>query len=311
MPARVWPDVVSISPASHYECYHDWCKALTFCRALPDLAPARPVTFHMLWRERRRGLFRRVRTFGRKQALPVKAFLATQDLSRCSLVLWSDEDLSSNEWLRPLAPFLTLRRYDPEAEVRGTGLEHSPALYHQRDHKVWRDGDLFRVLALHNYGGVYVDMDMVLLRSLGALLDQEFVYQWQHFDHLYNGALMHLCQGSEFARELIAGVLEIPPGEFNWGRENLRRAIEHGRSITVFPCAFFDTDWQADSAFQPFRKTPNSGSLHEGAFAWHWHNRWDERIEDGSKFQRVEARIDEKLIEMGLPAGSAAAVAGS
>ena len=42
---------------------------------------------------------------------------------------------------------------------------------------------------------------------------------------------------------------------------------------------------------------------YDGAFAWHWHNRWDDRIEDGSKFQRLEARIDERLIEMGLPAG--------
>jgi hypothetical protein len=295
-----------MSPTTHYELYHDWCKALAFCQALPDVAPTRPVTFHMLWRQRRRGFGRRVRPFGRKQALPVKAFLSTQDLSRCSLVLWSDEDLSSNEWLRPLASFLSLRCYHPEAEVRGTPLEHSPQLYRQQDHKVWRDGDLFRLLALHNYGGVYVDMDMVLLRNLGALLDQEFVYQWQGYDHAYNGALMHLWQGSEFARELIAGVLEIPPGEFNWGAKNLRRAIERGRSITVFPCAFFNTEWQADPGFRPFRKTPNSGRLYEGAFAWHWHNRWDDRIEEGSKFQRLEARVDEKLMQMGLPAGPAA-----
>jgi hypothetical protein len=307
---RALRNVVAISPETHDELYHDWRKALTFCRMLPDVAPQQPVTFHMFWRQRRKGMWRRTGAFGRKQALPVKAFFATQDLSRCSLVLWSDEDLSNNAWVRPFAPSLTCRRYDPEAEVRGTPLDDWPALYRQQDHKVWRDGDLFRILALHNYGGVYVDMDMVLLRSLGALLNQEFVYQWQHFEGMYNGALMHLRKGSDFARELIDGVVEIPPGQFNWGRENLRRAIQRGRAITVFPSPFFNTEWQADPAFQPFRKTPNSGNLYEGAFAWHWHNRWDDRIEEGSKFQRLEARIDEKLIEMGFPTGPSVAAAG-
>ena len=292
--------MISISPETHGELYHDWRKALAFCGTLPDVSPPEPVTFHMFWRQRRASFWRKARPFGRKQALPVKAFFATQDLTRCSLVLWSDEDLSGNSWLQPFAPHLTFRVYQPEVEVRNTPLADRPDIYRQQDHRVWRDGDLFRILVLHNYGGVYVDMDMVLLRSLGALLSQEFIYQWDVFDGEYNGALMHLWQGSEFARELIAGVLAIPPGEFNWGKENLKRAIRCGRAITVFPCPFFDTEWQADPRFQPFRNTPNSARLYEGAFAWHWHNRWDDRIQEGSKFHRLEALFDQTLRTMEL-----------
>lgn len=297
--------VIAISPKTHDELYHDWRKALTFCRTLPDVSPPEPVTFHMFWRQRRAGFWRKPRPFGRKQALPVKAFFATQDRSRCSLVLWSDEDLSGNGWLRPFRPHLTCRIYDPEVEVCGTPLADRPDLYRQQDGRVWRDGDLFRILALHNYGGVWVDMDMVLLRNLGVLLDQEFVYQWDHFDGIYNGALMRLWKRSDFARELIAGVMALPAHEFNWGRENLKRAIDRGLAITVFPSPFFDTDWQATPDFKPFRNTPESANLFEGAFAWHWHNRWDEPIQEGSKFQRLEARIDQKLQQMGLANGFA------
>jgi hypothetical protein len=309
MPEPVLPNVVAISPETHDELYHDWRKALAFCRMLPDVPPNQPVTFHMFWRQRRKGMLRRARAFGRKQALPVKAFFATQDLSRCSLVLWSDEDLSTNEWVQPFLPSMVCRCYDSSREARGTRLEGRPEILTQQDRRVWSDGDLFRILVLHNYGGVYVDMDMVLLRSLGALLNQEFVYQWQDFDGEYNGAIMHLRKGSDFARELIDGVAEIPPFEFNWGKENLKRAIRRGRAITVFPSPFFNTEWQADPTFKPFKKTPNSGNLYEGAFAWHWHNRWDDRIEEGSKFQRLEARIDEKLRKIGLPTGSSAEAA--
>src|SRR5207249_3672773 len=83
------------------------------------------------------------------------------------------------------------------------------------DRLAYRDGDLFRILALHNYGGVYADMDTVLLRSLGVFLDQEFVYQWDRFDDVYAPALMRLRQGSAFAEELIRGVIDIRPGKYN------------------------------------------------------------------------------------------------
>jgi hypothetical protein len=291
---------IAVSPETHYELYHDWRKALAFCRRLPDASPVEPVTFHMFWRQRRAGFLRKARPFGRKQALAVKAFFATQDLSRSTLVLWSDDDLSANRRLRPFAPHLIHRIYAPEQEVRGTALERRPELYRVEDHKVWCDGDLFRILALHNYGGVYIDMDMVLLRSIGALLDQEFIYQWDRFDRMYNGAIMHVRKGSTFARMLIDGVIALPPREFNWGRENLRRAVDSGAQITVFPSPFFDTEWQADPKFDPFRRTPTSANLYDGAFAWHWHNRWDAPIEPGSKFQLLEAAVDARLRALGF-----------
>ena len=75
----------------------------------------------------------------------------------------------------------------------------------------------------------------------------------------------------------------------------MQRAIERGRSITVFPSPFFNTEWQADPAFEPFKNTPQSTNLYEGAFAWHWHNRWEQPIEPGSKFQLLESRIDAQL----------------
>ena len=299
--------MISISPATHYELYHDWRKALDFCRALPDVPPREPITFHMYWRERAGGLWPTVRRFGRKQALPVKAFLATQDRSLCSLVLWSDTDLSANAWLQPLLPFITLRIYDAATEARGTALEAHPNIYGQRDRRAYRDGDLFRILALRNYGGVYADMDTVLLRSLGVFLDQEFVYQWDRFDDLYAPALMRLYNGSAFARALLDGLIAIKPGKYNWGRENVKRAIARGHSITVFPSPFFNTEWQADPGFEPFRRSAASDELYEGAFAWHWHNKWDDPIEPGCKFERLETIMDARLRALGFSSSPAAA----
>ena len=292
--------MVSVSPDTHYELYHDWRKAIAFCRTLPDVSPSEPVTFHLYWRERFGHLFPTVRPFGRKQALPVKAFIATQDLSMCSLVLWSDRDLSENDWLKPFLPYLTLRIYDADAAARGTPLEDHPKIYRQRDSRAYRDGDLFRVLILYKYGGIYADMDTVLLRSLGVFLDQEFLYQWENFDDKYAPALLRLRKGGEFARALIDGLIDIPAGKYNWGRENMCRAFSLGHRITVFPSPFFNTEWQAVPRFEPFKKMPYSSELYDGAFAWHWHNKWDDPIEPGSKFQLLEAQFDDRLARMGV-----------
>jgi len=40
--------------------------------------------------------------------------------------------------------------------------------------------------------------------------------------------------------------------------------------------------------------------LYDGAFAWHWHNRWEQPIEAGCKFQLLEAQMDERLARIGV-----------
>jgi hypothetical protein len=296
----VLPVLITLSPRTHYDLYHDWRKAIAFCQSLPDMSPSEPVRFHMYWRERHGRFWKTIRPFGRKQALPVKAFLATQDLSKCSLTVWSDRDLSSNEWLRPLLPHISIMSYDVAREAAGTPLEGHERIYRQQDSRAYRDGDLFRILVLFKYGGVYADMDTVLLRSLGVFLDQEFVYQWDRFDDLYAPALMRLRAGSDFARALVQGIIDIPAGKYNWGRENVKRAVQRGHAITVFPSPFFNTEWQADPAFRPFANTASSANLYDGAFAWHWHNQWEAPIEPGCKFERLERIMEQKLDERGL-----------
>ena len=56
--------MVAVSLATHYELYHDWHKAIAFCRTLPDVSPPEPITFHMYWRERHGRFWKTVRPFG-------------------------------------------------------------------------------------------------------------------------------------------------------------------------------------------------------------------------------------------------------
>ena len=118
--------------------------------------------------------------FGHRQEWMLKSFFATQDLSLSRLTLWSNGDLDSNilqTYLNRYPNSFALKVVDIPSLSKGTALENSYLLT-KKDPRAWVDGDLIRLLLLWNYGGVWVDMDFLLTRSLQPLLEHEFVTQW-------------------------------------------------------------------------------------------------------------------------------------
>lgn len=237
-------------------------------------AERKPTTFHTYWRAD-------LAPFGPRQALMIQSFLATQDLTSARLVLWTTGPLAS-----PLLDSL-LRDYPASVEVRivdygtlaaGTPLEGredllGPAM---RDTQAWLDGDLVRLLALWNEGGVWVDMDMLLVRDLAPLYAGEWVEQWDCYsacprtscaawplalqltpprprpaDKPYqalNGALMHFHRHSPYLCSMLAVLAASPlpaKGTTAWGahlyQRTLRRLLHAGvRPFEVLPWCLTD-----------------------------------------------------------------------
>jgi hypothetical protein len=275
--------------------YDNLPACLEFLRTLPDKsATDEPVQFHMYWKT--------ARPFGRKQILPIKSFLATQPYRLFQLNLWSNTDLTTNELLKPWLSHINFRIYDPLKEGRGTLLEGTAALL-QDDAMVYIGGDLFRALILHNYGGVYVDMDSVFLRDFSPVLGKEFMYKWSFQKDMISSAVMYLHERGELAQELLRGIATLPPGGTNWGCQNNMRAYAI-KPFRIFPCAFFNPEWQvrltpeerADTAvLEPFKLNKYTNEMYPNTFVWHWHNRWEEPIEPGCKFEKLEQLIEQKL----------------
>lgn len=280
--------------------YYDFNAVMHFLRKLPDTpAETGPIDFHMYWKT--------VRPFGRKQILPIKSFIATQPEHYC-LTLWSNTDLTTNELLKPWLSRISFRIYNPVLEGDGTLLEGARNLV-KDDPMVYSGGDLFRALILHNYGGVYVDMDSVFLRPFSSLMATEFMYKWSFQPTMISSAVMRLHRQSELAQELLHGILELPYGGTNWGCQNNMRAYAK-KPFRVFPCAFFNPEWQVKRTLEqkaadpdwaePFKVNSDTHTNYEGAFVWHWHNRWEETISPGCKFEILEQHTDNRLRELGL-----------
>jgi hypothetical protein len=283
------------------ETNEDIKASLDYAKSLSVPESKEPVTFHFYWRV--------PKEFGRKQVLPIKSAIVTQDLSRTKIILWSNIDLSRNKFVQPLLPYIQTKIWNPVNESIGTPLEGSSIFRGTIDDpRCYLGGDLFRLLCLYKYGGVYIDMDMVVLRDFSPILSHEFMYQWgtsgwsQSEPFIFaNGAAMRLKSQSKLARDLLEEVQRmIPqPNSTSWGKDLYMKVRERNKDYLILPCTWFNTEWcSAVGDWHPFIKSDQSNHLYDGAFTWHWHNRWDHPIEDGCKFQILEKMAEDKFLAM-------------
>lgn len=291
--------MLNISEETHPELYSlPIEKSLEFASTLIDTSYSEKekIKFHFYWHIGNQ--------FERKQILSIKSFLATQNLKKCEIYLWSNQDLTSNQYVKPYLNFINFKIYNPNVECTNTILEKCDNILNATDSKCYLNGDLFRILILHNYGGVYVDMDMVLLRDLLPLLPHEFMYKWGclPYDYGINGAIMRLFKKSKLSLDLLNELKhsEIIPNTLVWNNKLYSKVRQYNKNWLVLPSAFFNSEWQDDLNFKWTTDEWNafdshSFKLYEGAFSWHWHNRWNDFINPNSKWSYIEKIIDAKL----------------
>lgn len=276
--------------------YRDVNMALDFAKELEGIDPvAQTSNIHMYWRV--------PREFAEKQAIALKSVIATHDLTKVTIFVWSNVDLSSNPHIQPMLPYITLKIYDPIQESKGTVLEGWGGLT-AKDDLCWIDGDVFRLLILHKFGGIYIDFDVITLKSLYPLFGMEFMYQWgtstinQMALGGMNGAVMGLVAGSQVSIDLLTEVKNTPiiTGGTMFGSELYGRVRQRNKNWYIFPSGFFNTEWQCWVDGATFmKKCEQSTNLYEGAFTWHWHNKWDDVVEEGSKFDILSKITEDKF----------------
>jgi hypothetical protein len=299
-----------INIKNNYDLFSDIVKSLNFTKNLIPYKSENKIIVHFYWRV--------PLEFGRKQVLPIKSVLVNNyDINKNNLEinLWSNVDLSDNEYLKELKDYINIKVWDPFEELKGTILEENIDYYKQNiihDSKNWIASDFFRLLCLHKYGGFYFDMDVLILRDLSPLNNLEFLYQWgssgttpNEPNIFYNGAIMRLNKESSASLKLVKETLNIrSAGETtNWSSIIYSKIIDN--NLNYLPCAWFNTEWCLNdndriNFFNDINynmtvfKKENNIELFEGAFTWHWHNKWTEPIEEGSKFETLEKKINEK-----------------
>lgn len=299
--------MLNITEENNTSLYYNVDDCVNFCKKIENIKLKEHVDFHMFWNV---GL-----EFERKQLLPIKSYICTQDLEMTKLNIWSNIDLSNNEYIKPYLNYINLRIWDPIKESKDTLLEGRENILKINDKLNWLAGDLFRILCLHKYGGLYADFDTVFLRDLSPVLNQEFMYKWSFQKNMINGAVIRMYKNSKLSQDLVKELIKIQPapGSVCWSTQLYETVRKYNKDWTIFPCGFFNTEWQiklTDSEksdpknkelikfiTSPFKKTDLSNQLYDGVFMWHWHNGWKEEIENGSKWYILEEKYDKIFLE--------------
>jgi len=132
---------------------------------------------------------------------------------------------------------------------------------------------------------------------------------------MINGAIIRMFKESQLGLDLLNEMANGPviPNSLNWSTDLYQKVRKYNKNWTIFPCGFFNTEWQIhlsdtekkDSKFKtlydfirfPFKKNPLSGEMYNGVFSWHWHNGWNEKIEEGCKWELLESKFNKLTYE--------------
>lgn len=309
--------MLNITIEKDLSLFQDYKKCLSYLNSVDDDNfdhPSEPVNFH---------IYTEIKTD--KELLCLESFLATQNLEKARLILWSDYDISNNRLLEPYKELIDLRVYNAEEEVKGTILEDCKEWIEASDSKHYMKSGVLRFLVTHKYGGIWADMDMVFLRDFKPILDQEWAYMWGSELDFYNfgpcAAMMNIHKNSSHSNLCMQEIANSKPVADSTVLDHVLLAkVYTKKQFTVFPSAFFNTEWQLNTTYIDgirhynanglgtqvesgwFEKNQFSDYLFEGAFAWHWHNssKKNNRIEEGSKFDILMKLTKKTLKKKGI-----------
>lgn len=249
-----------------------------------------------------------------KEIESLRSFFATQNLDTTQLYLWSDYDISSDPRLKPFADRIIFKVYDPKIEVKDTILEnHNSCLL--RDERYYLQSDLLRLLCCSKYGGVWFDMDIILLRDFSYLLDEEFMYQWGGDDYRTDGccaSVMCLSANSQLSHTLL-GEIKTQPAvgcSTTWGKD-LFAKVWKKCPFQVHPSSYFNIEWLISKVDEPlsrkildywFDEPCPDRLLFTDCYSWHWHNSSykNRSVVPESKFDKLSRRNTELLLHRGF-----------
>jgi len=300
--------MINISKETHYNLYRNYLDCYEYLKNINQSDydyPEEKVNFHV---------YSELKT--EKELECIKSYFATQNLQKTNLILWSDYSIENLECLAPFKDQIIFKIYDPIEEAKGTVLEGQLDRLLAKDNLHYLQSDLLRILALHKYGGIWIDMDVILLKDFKPLLDQEYMYQWgSAVDYEIEGAcatVLSLKKNSEFSQYLIKEIPNMPirGGSTIWGKDMFARVYQKYK-YTILPGSFFNIEWLISIIDEPLSQQRDAlwfeidcpdKYMFLDCFAWHWHNsaNKNKKVMPNSKFDKLIQLNNKKLIERGF-----------
>jgi len=186
--------------------------------------------------------------------LSIKSCYLTQENPKIYMhYLYEPKD---NQWWEKAKQFVELIKYDSLPDI----------VYYCNNKKVWRvehQSDIFRLLVLKEYGGVYADVDTLFYKPFFPNLDKDFVLGTEAIFHMdsnqwqVNGlcnALIISKRDSKFLDLWFESYLS-DYDDYDWNKMSVRKPFELAKEnpslIHIEPVeTFHKYDWNLDFYYE-------------------------------------------------------------
>jgi len=211
------------------------------------------------------------------------------------IILWLENN-TPNIYNIEISKYAEIRNFSFNDEKKNTGfLENN--FYYNKTLSFY--SDVVRYLLLYNYGGVWFDLDCFILRNFDPLFynfeNEICVYQWEQCNFPNGAIFISLQPKSEGMKKNIEFIIARNRG---WGFEEANLTFDLPMNLLVLPCSWFDGDWIKNNYnigissnirnfFKNTDKQYTFDNFFKGSFTYHWHNGWNENIEDNSVIKQL------------------------
>jgi hypothetical protein len=205
------------------------------------------------------------------------------------IILWLENNIP-NKYNTEIEKYAQIRYFSLISEKTNTDFIKNNFYYNK---SLSFYSDVVRYLLLYNYGGVWFDLDCFILRNFDPIFsnfeNEICVYQWEN-QYYPNGAIyISLEPKSLKMKKNIEFIIERNRG---WGFQEAQLTYNLPLDMLVLPCSWFDANWidnpyniercNFDNFFKNTDKQYNFDNFFNGSFCYHWHNNWNNTVEDNS-----------------------------
>jgi hypothetical protein len=242
------------------------------------------VTFHAYWNGK----------LNEKHFLSVKScyHFNVKDRFNRKIIIWIENNTPS-EFNDKISKYAELRIFNLKEEIKGIFMEN---MNYTINYSLSFYSDTVRYILLYKYGGCWFDLDIFFLRNFDPIFynfeNEICVYEWETQSYPNGAIFISIIPYSQKMKQSIEFIINRNRG---WGFQEANLTYDLPLDMLVLPCSWFDPSWITNpynlTYFDFFRNSDKQytfDNFFNGSFCYHWHNQWNDPIEENSIIYQLD-----------------------
>ncbi len=261
----------------------------------------KPVIFHCYWN----GILNKKHLISIKSCYYYNVFKNPKN----KIILWLENN-TSNIFNKKIEKYADIKQFVLKNEIKDTFLQDKIIKYNitEPHFEIQEKANFYRCVLLFKYGGCWFDLDCFFLRNFAPIFsnyeNEICLYRWGYQNYPNNAILISLKKYSDKLKKNIEFIITHDKG---WGFQRAGLTYNLPLNFLVLPCSWFDGSWVKNPYierenfimfFKKQNKEYNFDNFFKFSFCYHWHNKWNEKIEINSIIYQLDKLIDKHLVNM-------------